>query len=143
MAPRSSSSGARADVTTWIAKVGERLEFIGKESARTVAVEVRRPIYSGGNMPVRTGNLMNSLQASTSGVPSGGYRPSTHERLPDPMGQVNSVIDGSKLGDKISLGFRVAYSVYAERKHMFVHLTALKWRSIVSDVTEKAKRIIP
>lgn len=143
MARGPSSSGARADVIAWTAKVGERLEYVAKESPRTVAREVRLPISSGGHMPVRTGNLRNSLQASTSGVPSGDYMPAENERLSDPMGQINSVIDGSSLGDKISLGFRAAYGVYVERKHMFVHLTAMKWSQIVRDTVEKAKRAIP
>lgn len=143
MARAPSSSGARADVLTWVAKVGQRLEYIGKESPRSVAVEVRRPISAGGHMPVRTGNLRNSLQASTSGVPVGNYMPAPTERLPDPMSQINGVIDSSSLGDKIFLGFRATYGVYVERKHMFVHLTAMKWSQIVRDVTERAKKVIP
>ncbi len=143
MARPSYSAGGAADVTAWVAKVGERLEYIGKESVRDLAVEVRTPVSQGGNMPVRTGNLRNSLKASTTGVPSATYMPADTERLADPMSQINSVINTSTLGDKISLGFSVAYALYVVRKYMFVDLAAMKWSQIVRNVVDEAKRKIP
>lgn len=131
----------RTDVIVWVAKVGQRLEYVGKSSAYSIFEEVRVPLQSGGNMPVRTGNLRNSVTASTSGFAPASYIPKTGERLTDPADQVKSVINSSKLGDKIFLAFGVAYAVYVNRKYAFIELTALNWGEIVRTKVAEAIKL--
>lgn len=125
----------RSDIIIWVSKVGNRLDYVARESARSVYNDVRLPISRGGNMPVVSGNLRNSIQASNIGLIYASYIPKHGEKLADPTSQVNSVIDNSNAGDKIFLAFTVAYAVYVNRRRAFVQLTAMKWESFVRTKT--------
>lgn len=130
----------RNDIIIWTSKVGDRLDYIAKESVREVYNDVRVPVSRGGNMPVISGNLRNSIQISKTGMVSAAYVPIEGEKLPDPTSTVNAVIDNSVLGDKIFLAFTVAYAVYVNRRRAFVQLTSMKWDAIVKNKISAAKR---
>lgn len=139
---RSSSAGFQADIVSWVAKVGQRFEYVAKESSKAVYNDVRVPLNRGGAMPVISGNLRNSPEASISSMPVANRVPKPKELLSDPTRQVYSVIDSSNLGDKIFLAFTVAYAVYVNRRRAFVQLTAMKWQDIVRKKTIGSRQVI-
>lgn len=133
----------RNDMIVFIATVGERLETIPKLAAHDVVVDVRKPVRDGGNMPVRRGNLRNSLEASTSRMPGANYQPDANELLRDPMREVTTTIGSLKPRQKLYLGFRAAYAPVQELKHGFVRLTELKWQSFVDRAAALAEKLHP
>lgn len=112
-------------------------------SAHDIAVEVRKPVSQGGAMPVKTGNLRNSLEASKTGIPSADYQPDARERLRDPMGQITSTIGTLSIGERLYLGFRVVYAPVQELRYGFVRLAELKWPLFVERAATLAKRLYP
>ena len=120
----------------------QMLEFIPEVAATAVAHDVRIPKKEGGNMPVRRGNLRNSLEASLNGMPASDMEIGPGQLLADPMPQIVSTVVRAKPGDVISLGFRADYARPMELKHAFVRLTAQKWPQIVDSVVNTIKRRI-
>lgn len=132
-----------AQVGEWAAQTEKRLEAVFRDSAQTVANEMRKPKGGGGNMPVKTGNLRRSLLASTASMP--GIRPGV-TNFPDNDTQINLVIAGATLGQTIHLGFQAEYArrmeygftgkdalgrTYNQAGNGFVRLTAQRWQQIV------------
>ena len=100
-----------AQVGAWAQQTQQRMQAVFRDAAQTVANEVRRPVASGGNMPVDTGNLRRSLMASTAAMPQ--IRTEL-EGFVDNEGQVTLVIAGARLGETIYLGFQANYAAHME-----------------------------
>lgn len=89
----------------WAKETEARLEVTWRRSIELLADELTTTVSNGGRLPHKTGNLMRSLLASTSGVPaigSEGQRFTGHD--------VGVVVAGLNLGDPIYLGFQAAYA---------------------------------
>ena len=136
-----------AQVNAWARKSERRLEAIFKESAQrvieqaqTVGPSVANPGGgAGGKLPVDSGFLRASGQASLTGWPVG---PS---RVEDGMGQFDYsiTIAGAKLGQTIFWGWSAAYAGIAEERYGFMRSAAQNWGSIVSAVTREAQVRFP
>jgi hypothetical protein len=117
-----------ASVSAWVRKSEARLTAVFRDSAQTVANEVRISKGNGGNMPVVTGNLRRSLMASTAEMPK---MQRDNKVKFDTEAPITLVIAGAKLGETIHLGFQAVYSGVQEHRHRFVGLTAQRWPQIV------------
>lgn len=150
-----------AAVDAWCKESDARLEAVFKESTKRLIVEVRKPKAKGGNMPVDTGYLRNSLVTSTDGP-----TPISSESRPEPgdkfdtasdtlSGPVTLIINGAKVGQTIWACFTAAYAArleygfsgedslgrkYAQSGNGFVRLAAQRWRAIVESVVTELKQ---
>lgn len=57
-----------ADVSAWADKTKEEMLRIAKQSIQDVVRHAQTPVAQGGDMPVDTGFLRNSLEVETRGV---------------------------------------------------------------------------
>lgn len=137
-----------AQVDAWCKKSEKRMELVFKEATQRLVTEVQTTVGAGGNMPVDTGFLRNSVMASTeSPVPidpnAKPVKPPGHEPgtviYPYAGGDVTATIVGAKLGQTIWITYTAAYARVQEYRRGFVRLAAQRWQSIVSGVIRDAK----
>lgn len=142
-----------AQIDGWVRKSEKRMTAIVKQSAQTVALEVK------AKTPVDTGFLRATFVASTAGMPSidrdtksdGGSKE-------DNDSQIALVIAGATIGQTIYFGFTAAYALrieygfsgedslgrsYSQEGVGMVRLAAQQWPTIVRRVTMEAKARIP
>ena len=131
----------RNDIVIWVAKVAESLEAVPRKAVRLLVEDARKPISSGGNMPVITGNLRNSVEISFIEVPPADLELDPEKQLKNPATRIFNTIDTITLGQRVRIGFRAIYAVDAENKHAFVGLAAQKWLQFVATAVRSAKRI--
>lgn len=129
-----------ATVSDWCRKVPEVHLAVFRESAKRVMEDMLTPRGAGGNMPIDTGYLRASLQASTTEMPTmrEGAIP-TEGATYTPDGQVNLVIAGAELGETIYAGFTAIYARaqnygFKGPAFLFVELAAQKWEATVAAV---------
>lgn len=126
-----------AQVSQWVSDLEEVHLDIFRESAKRVIEDMLTPRAVGGAMPVVTGFLRSSLQASTSEMPTlqADAKP-VEGATYTPDGTVNLVIAGAELGETIYAGFTAVYArrVNYETGYLFVELSAQKWQAIVAQV---------
>ena len=60
-----------ATLDAWTKKTEKRIDAVLKDATQTVIRTAQKTKAKGGRMPVRTGNLRNSLQSSIAGGASG------------------------------------------------------------------------
>lgn len=140
-----------ADIDAWVKETEQRMEAVFKESTQRVIEEVRKPVAKGGNMPVDTGFLRNSLMASTDGPtpidanakPAAG---ASYDKTSDALsGPVSLVIASARLGQTIWACFTASYAGYMEygtskfAGYGFVRLAAQRWPRIVDQVVKELK----
>lgn len=130
----------RNDVIIWVSKVAEALEAVPRKAVRLLIEDARRPLSSGGNMPVISGNLRNSATISFNEVPPADLELDPEKPLKNPAQHINQVLDTMPLGARVRIGFRANYAVDAENKHAFVGLAAQKWLQFVTTAVRSAKR---
>lgn len=139
-----------AKLSDWAKETEKRMQAVFRQSAQTVANEVRKPKGKGGHLPVDTGNLRRSLIASTVEMPT----TSAQAEFPDKTENIKLTIAGMKLGETVYLGFQAAYArrqeygfqgedalgrTYHQAGNGFVRLTAQRWGSIVEETARKLK----
>lgn len=150
-----------AQVDAWVKQVKTRELAVFKESAQRVISEMQTPVKAGGRMPVDTGFLRASLQA-TIGTPSSADPGTPRKRqngeegviFPLDAGQVALVIADAKLGDTIYATYGAAYArrleygfvgedslgrSYNQAGKGFVRSAAQKWPQIVGQVSAELK----
>lgn len=158
MATENLTFGAAVDA--WTKATDARLEAVFHESTKRVIQEVRKPKGKGGNMPVDTGFLRNSLVASTDGpTPVSDTKPTegrTYDQSGDTLdGPISLVIAGARIGQTIWACFTAAYAArmeygfsgedslgrtYSQAGNGFVRLAAQRWTKIVEGVVEELKQ---
>lgn len=128
-----------AQVKAWAQKCDRRMGAIFKESAQRVIEIAQTPVGAGGKMPIDTGFLRASGQASLSGWPSG---PS---RQDEGMGQFDYTltIAGARLGSTIYWGWTAEYATNMEEKYAYMRSAAQQWQGIVSKVVREAMARFP
>lgn len=159
MANRKLSFGAQ--VGEWVKKVKTRELAVFRESAQRVIGEMQTAEGAGGRMPVDTGFLRASLQA-TIGAPAGGATGKPLKRTKGQegviyhldAGQVALVIAGAELGHTIYATYGAAYArrmeygfvgqdslgrTYNQAGKGFVRSAAQKWPQIVAAVSAELK----
>lgn len=133
-----------AAVAKWCAGVQRARLEIFHEAAKTIASDMRHPKDQGGNMAVLTGNLRNSLAASTFSMPPILFKDrkkkgAKDRQFKDNSDALNAVIDSAALDRTIWLGFQAPYAHKAEEDNAFVRLAAQSWQQIVDDSTRVVK----
>jgi hypothetical protein len=144
-------SSFAAEISEWVTEVKAYHEAVFHESAQRVTDLMNTPRGQGGNLPVDTGYLWHSLQASNSEMPkiNPEAQPAKAASYAYSSGPIELVINGTELGQAIYLGYTAAYAArinygftgqdslgrnYSQRGAMFVELAAQKWQSIVTQV---------
>lgn len=140
-----------ATISEWGRAELERAEAIFQTAAQTVANEVRTPVAAGGRMPVKDGNLRNSLLASTTAMPQ---VKEGQAKYTDPASEIALTIAGAELGSVVFLGFQAAYGprmnygfvgedslgrVYNQAGYGFVDAVAQRWPQIVAEAEAKVR----
>jgi hypothetical protein len=124
-------------VEAWVANSGEAALEVAREAAWALAEESREPLGAGGPMPVVTGNLRNSMLASTSRMPRIEFK--AREKYPEADAQIYEVTSTAEAGQTIYLGYRAPYAAKVEEKAGFVRLPAQRWQGIVADVIHRIR----
>lgn len=125
-----------AQIASFVTQSKARLEAVIKQSAQDVGDLAQRPVAKGGNMPVDTGFLRNSLVAGLNGTTS----------LSGPDSYVLAIA-GMELGDSVMFGWTANYARYVEygtqgRAGRFFALTAAQeWQAIVARNADKARAL--
>lgn len=126
-----------AQLDDWCKEVRGRGEAVFKASVQeTISImqrvgpSVANPDASGGgNMPVDTGFLRNSLQVN--GVGGGGEYSE---------GAVSLTIGIATLGDTLTASYSANYAPQMEERYGFVRLAAMQWPQTVRKMIETAKQ---
>jgi hypothetical protein len=123
-----------AKVSAWVRMSEARTLAVFRQSAQTVAEEVKKTRDRGGHMPVDTGFLRASLMASTSKMPDIDPKATAAKghSYTDDNSSVELVIANAKINQVIYLGFTASYARVREYKDGFVRLTAQRWKQIVA-----------
>ncbi|KFI27739.1 hypothetical protein CN97_00750 [Haematobacter massiliensis] len=136
--------GIEDDINRRIAVYEKRLEAVLKSSVQDVFREMTTPVSNGGRLPVDTGFLRASAQASLEDFPSADKaNPDKSKRYAFSMGSVSAVIMGANLRDEIFLGFTANYAAYKEAKHGFVESAVLQFPAFVNKNAAKAMKAFP
>jgi hypothetical protein len=133
-----------AQVDAWVQQTEQRMDAVFKESTQRVFEEVLVPVGAGGNMPVDTGFLRASFQATLNApTTTPTFRPENPGTYTPDVAQVALVINGATRGDTIYGVFTANYAVdqeYGSRGRDgrgFVRLAAQRWQQIVSAVASE------
>jgi len=127
-----------AEIEDWARKVLGAEEAIFKEAAQELVSELNSLV------PVDTGFLRASLQASTSAMPVLSRDNPGGTFAPD-MGEIVLVIAGADLGDTIYLGYtarygpHVHYGANGRPGRPWVTMVAQRWPQIVEAVGARVK----
>lgn len=125
-----------AQIVAFAEDAKRKMELVVKQSAQDVGDIAQTPVAKGGNMPVDTGFLRNSLVAGLNG--------STSLSGPD---SYTLAIAGAELGDSIFFGWTANYARFVEygtqgRAGRFFMLNAAQqWKAIVARNAEKARAL--
>ncbi|PDT55036.1 MULTISPECIES: hypothetical protein [Sinorhizobium] len=140
-----------AQVSEWAMQEKARQEAVLREAAQMVANNVRTSVAAGGRMPVDTGNLKNSLMASTSAMPMVDQ---DEKAYPDSSGEIELIISNLEVGGTLYLGFQAAYGprmnygfvgedslgrLYNQAGYGFVDAEAQDWPQTVKRAEEKVR----
>lgn len=123
-----------AQIAAFAEDAKRKMELVIKQSAQDVGEIAQTPVAKGGNMPVDTGFLRNSLVAGLNGTTS----------LSGPDSYVLAIA-GAEIGDSIFFGWTASYSRFVEygtqgRAGRFFMLNAAQqWQQIVARNAEKAR----
>lgn len=135
-----------AQVAAFRDKCNRRGLAIFRQSAQEVAQRAGVPEARGGKMPVDTGNLRNSVGASTTGMPGANAQPP------------ELVLLTVQLGDSIYVGWTAAYAMrmeygfqgedslgreYSQAGKGFLRSQVQLWPAIVAEVTAEVRRRFP
>jgi hypothetical protein len=141
-----------AQIDAWATESADRLERIWKASSQELgSIANRNP-----PLPVDTGFLRASFQASTEAMPSINSKATNKDRnaAPSDFGQISAVIATATLGQTVYMGWTAAYAMrlefgfsgvdslgreYNQPPIGFARLAAAQWPSIVSSVVAEAK----
>lgn len=137
-----------AYVTGATAKRKKVVRAIFQTAAQSTTEEMQTPGPSvanpgggaGGHMPISSGFLRASLQASLAGPVMPTQEPPTKDgKYTYDAGQVSLVIASADLTDKITVSYGARYARYMENRYGFVRLSAQNWRKHVAEATAKAQ----
>lgn len=123
-------------IAQWNRRQVLAMEAVVKEAAQELTEDVVSPRAKGGNMPVDTGFLRNSIAAAVNSIPSG-----ESSDIFD-MQSVILAINKVKAGDRLVIGFTANYARYMEAKYFFVRHSAQDWPKFVTNATNKVARAL-
>jgi hypothetical protein len=137
-----------AQVADWVKANQTAMTSIFRKSCERVNEEMEKTRAEGGNMPVDTGFLRASIQASKEAMPKirEDAKPVAGTKYTYDSGPINLVINTLELGETLYTGFTAAYSAhvnYGTSKtpaRLFVELAAQQWPEIVKRTEAELSR---
>lgn len=130
-------SNFTAQINDWVGETNERIEAVFKKSTERTIEMMQRPVAKGGNMPVDTGFLRNSLQTSLNSPILAVLENPGIPVAYDGQG-ITLTILGAEVGDTIYAVYGANYAGFVEYGangrpgRAFVRQAAAKWKSTVS-----------
>jgi hypothetical protein len=116
-----------------IERVLARTNRAYQEALVLLAAEMQRPITEGGNMPVDTGFLQSSLEASVVGTKPPLVPHPGGERYFYDATQVNAVLRTATIRrHRATLAYAAEYAQFANYDHRFRDLAVQKWPALVN-----------
>ena len=139
-----------AQMSDWVAQSKSRINTVVKESAENIISIMQTPVGEGGAMPVDTGFLRYSLQVTIGApVPASRAKPEGETFAYD-AAPISLAIVGAPLGETIFAAYGANYAGHVEygtskmQGRGFVRLAAMRWQTVVSEVSAELKsRIEP
>lgn len=136
-----------AQVEDWVKNSEVLLESVFRESAQRVAEVMTTPRGAGGNLPVDTGYLRASFQASNVAPPpiNPGSKGNAGEKYAFNSGPINLVINNTELGGTVFICVTASYATHVEfgtskqPAALFVSQAAQRWPQIVNQVQAELK----
>jgi hypothetical protein len=140
-----------AQVSEWVKAEQEREAAVLRTAAQMVANNVRTSVAQGGRIPVDTGNLKNSLMASTTSMPTVDQQ---EKQYADQSGEIELIIANLDVGETLYLGFQAAYGprmnygfvgedslgrLYNQAGYGFVDAEAQDWPQTVKRAEETVR----
>lgn len=134
-------------VGAWASETAERLDAVHARSVELLGAEMSKSVKEGGAVPFDTGNLTNSLLASTSGMPSTSEGP----HFGSDVGAVTATLTA---GTTVWLGYQAVYArrrnygfigadslgrVYNEQGAYFVESALADWPRIVNEAVSDVR----
>lgn len=138
-----------ATIEQWAHEVEGAHLAIAKASIQDLIEMVKTPIAAGGNMPIDTSFLQNSLTGSNADIPS--LNPAHHPDNMSPItanaGAIEALISGLEAGQVLHFGFTAIYALrqnygftgvdslgryYNQSGHFFVEHALDQWQEIVN-----------
>lgn len=129
-----------ANVSAWARKSRLRTTAVFRDAVQRTLRDAQTPIAQGGNMPVDTSFLRNSLGASLAGPPRGPSVQAESQGNPD---DVMLVIAGAQLGDVIWAGWTAEYARHMEARYGFRESAVQRWSQHVAAAVREAKARFP
>ena len=116
-----------AQIAAAVAEIKGGLDAVVRQSAQDVLEDASRPVAQGGNLPVDTGALRNSLAVAINAEPT------------SPTGPVATAqIAGFEMGDTIAARWTAEYAAHVEygargrAGRGFVRQSVQKWPAFVA-----------
>jgi hypothetical protein len=127
-----------AAVSDWVTKSDRVLEAVVKDAIQSTYNDMTKPRSKGGNMPVDTGFLRNSVEASQGAMPKALEKRTPG--LPVPVPDVIGFIIDMRVGQPLYIGFTMNYGPAMENRYSFVALAAANWQANVTSAARKARK---
>ena len=137
-----------AQFDLWTLQTRQRANAVFREAAedfveimQTVGPNAADPSAGkGGALPVVTGFLRASLQASTSSSPlATRENPNPKASYGYDSGPISLVILGTEIGQTLYIGYSARYAGYVENRYGFVRIAAMQWPELVRKATVRVK----
>lgn len=128
-----------AQVGAWATKTKRQMDAIVKTAVQDVVGDMQTPKAKGGNMPVDTGFLRNSLSTTLDGSTPRGSAGGAESYI--------LAIAGYNSGDTILVGYTANYAVHQEYGTRFMQGNAFraravrKWPRFVAKAAKRAEAI--
>lgn len=123
-----------AELSDWARKTEERMTAVLRQSVQDLVAEAQTPVSKGGNMPVDTGFLRNSLKSEILGA--------TAITGADGYLLVAQGIEPGQIAEftwTAHYAVHVHYGARGRPGRMFAELAAAKWPDIVASNAARAK----
>jgi hypothetical protein len=141
------ASDFAAQVEAWVKESEVLLTGVFHESAQRVTDAMTLPRGQGGNLPVDTGYLWHSIQASKTAPPpiNPASKGSPDQKYALDSGPINLVINDTELGETVyicataSYAAHVNYGANGRPPALFVEQAAQQWPQIVAQVQVELK----
>ena len=121
------ASSFSAQIASAVADIKGGLDAVVMQSAQDVLTDASLPVAQGGNLPVLTGYLRNSLAVAINSEPTTSTGP-----------EVTAQIAGFEMGDTISARWTANYAIHVEygargrAGRAFMRQAASKWQAVVT-----------
>jgi hypothetical protein len=143
-----------AEIEAWVAASKDFTEAVVKQSTQEVIRLMKLPISAGGNMPVDTSFLQNSLVGVPGDSPP-AINPTAHGQGGPQAGNaagIEALIASWTMGQSLSFGFIAAYAArqnygftgtdslgrnYNQSGKHFVELAVQQWAQIVENTQRR------